>query len=285
MHAAITRPLAPGDRTQRRWTDGRATEKVFSSVIKPSATLEPIERLEIYNRMYWFRIQECFSEDSPGLRAFLGEERFWKLADAYLARYPSHSFSLRNLCSNLVRFLADEPSWTAPHTDAALDIARFEWAQIVAFDGLALKPLSKKQIQTIEPEKLRVRVQPYVSVLTLSYAVDEYVMAVKRGDAGLRGEASQAVVSRKGRKSSAADRGLKKEAVEVAVHRSENQLYYKRLTPEAAAILRNLAAGQPVATACTRAMRGSKLSPQKQVELIQRWFALWMRLGWLCPRE
>lgn len=285
MHAAITRPLAPGDRTQRRWVDGRRTADVIAPLVKGNDRLEPIERLEIYNRMYWFRILDCVADDCPGLRAFLGDKRFWALVNAYLARYPSRSYTLRNLCARLPRFIREEPRWTKPWTEAAWDIARFEWAQVVAFDGLSLRPLSRKTVQGANPEELRVQLQPHLTLLRLSYAVDEYVMAVKHGDGALRGEASQAVAQRKSALLGASEIKLRAEPVHLVVHRADNALYYKRLEPAAARLLAALGKGLPIATACERAMRGSRLAPAEQAQKIQEWFSLWMRLGWLCPRD
>jgi len=296
MHAAITRPLAEGDRMQPQWTDGRPIEDVVNPLVKGNDRLGSVERLQIYNRMYWYRLMDCIADDCPGLHAFLGEERFWKLVVAYLNTYPSRSYTLRNLCSRLPQFLKEEPKWTAPYTDAALDLAHFEWAQIVAFDGETLTPFDEGSLAQVDPEKLRVRLQPYMTLLHVAYAVDEYVLAVKQGDHALRGTASQAVVKR--RKTSAKSvsaktkagrivesiNGLTKQSLDVVVHRVDNVLYYKRLDPAAAVLLRALDAGQPLASACARAMRGSALSQEKQAEQIQSWFALWMRLGWLCPR-
>jgi hypothetical protein len=71
----------------------------------------------------------------------------------------------------------------------------------------------------------------------------------------------------------------------IAVHRVDNQLYYKRLEPEAARLLRALKAGQTLAEACAGAFVRSKLEPEEQAEKIRTWFALWMRLGWLYARE
>jgi len=298
MHAAITRPLADGDMMQSRWTDGRPIESVVNPLVKGNDRLAAVERLQIYNRMYWYRLMDCVADDCPGLRAFLGEERFWKLVTAYLNTYPSRSYTLRNLCSRLAQFLEEQPSWTAPHTDAAIDLARFEWAQIVAFDGETLRPFDQTSLAQADPETLRVCLQPYMTLLHLEHAVDEYVLAVKQGDHALRGTASQAVIKRRKTRaaksktgkdgstiSGEAINGLAKETLDVVVHRVDNTLYYKRLDPVAAVLLRALEAGQPIASACARAMRGSKLAPEKQAEQIQAWFALWMRLGWLCPRQ
>jgi hypothetical protein len=287
MFAAVTRPLAPGDRAQKAWFDGTSSARAVAKLIKPSAALRPLERVEIYNRMYWFRLLDCIATDFPGLRALLGDERFWKLAEAYLRTNPSRSFTLRNLGARLPRFVATEPRWTKPYTEAARDLARFEWAQIVAFDEARLVPLTKKKLAGVNPETLRLRVQPYLTLLTVAHPVDEYVLAVKNDNA-LRAEASNAVVERS--PGAVRDDGKValrrlRERLHVVVHRSDNQLYYKRLEPEAARLLRALAAGKRLPEACGAAFVRTRFSPEAQAAKIQAWFALWMRLGWLCVRE
>ena len=94
-----------------KWTDGRDTRDVVSEFIKPNDRLTSFERLEIYNRQYWFRLIDILTEDFPGLRAVLGEEKFYLLLRAYLTKYPSKSFSLREFGSSLPKFLEEEPQW------------------------------------------------------------------------------------------------------------------------------------------------------------------------------
>ena len=102
MAGAVMRPLADGGGMRRKWQDGRPMGKVVAQFIKPNDRLTSFERLEIYNRQYWYRIKDSFYEDYPGLRAILGERRFERLACAYLEQHPSQSFTLRNL---------GRPSW------------------------------------------------------------------------------------------------------------------------------------------------------------------------------
>jgi hypothetical protein len=278
LKAAITRPLAPGDRTLRRWTDGRPTEKFAAEFIKPNDRLTALERLEIYNRMYWFRLIDCFYDDNPGLRAALGERRFLRLAEAYLAKRPSRSFTLRNLCDRLEPFILAEPRWTAPRTALAADIARFEWAQTVAFDEAARPVLTAADFAGTPPARLRLGLQPYVTLLARGHPVDDYVTAVKRRDA-LRAEASNATVSAR-RKAPAKKIPLPRPArTFLAVHRLDNRLYYKRLEPAAWKILRALRDGAPLSRAI--AAGGRKVKPEQ----VRDWFALWTGLGWFCRRK
>jgi len=287
MASTLFRPLTARDRMQPRWIDGRSMRAVAAQFIRPNDRLSSFERLEIYNRVYWFRILDCLYDDYPGLRAIVGERRFMKLATAYLAKYPSASFTLRNLGQRLERFLREEPHWIAPHHELALDMARFEWAQVVAFDDAAEPVITTDDILETPPAKLRLGLQPYLSLLELSYAVDKFFLAVQKRDADvLRNEASNTFEampssSRKGK----TVRLPKREDLHVAVHRYDNMLYYKRLEPEAFAILRALQRGLTVENACSAAISKSSRTRTEWPAQIKEWFNDWSSLGWFCQRK
>ena len=284
MANAIFRPLTPAWRMQGRLSDGSNMRAVASAFIKPNDRLSSFERLEIYNRQYWFRLLECLYEDYPGLLAVLGEKRSQMCVKAYLTRYPSNSFALRDLGSRLEQFLRDEPQWSGPRQALALDMVRFEWAQVVAFDGPSKTPITTDQILDTPPDKLRLSLQPYLSLLGLDYAVDDFVIALKqRATDGLRGEASNAFDSApKAARRKQRIRLPARTRIYLVVHRHENRLYFKRLQAEAFAILTSLHRGVTVADACMEAISSS---PEKEVNWapkIQAWFQNWAALGWLC---
>ncbi len=56
MAAAVMQPLTPGDDMQSQAADGRAMADVAESFIAPNSRLTAFERLEIYNRQYWYRV-------------------------------------------------------------------------------------------------------------------------------------------------------------------------------------------------------------------------------------
>jgi len=282
MTHAIVRPLAAGDRSPKQWIDGRrTTAEVVAEFIKPNDRLTAVERLEIYHRVYWFRLIGAATDDCPGLQALLGARRFERLIRVYLAQFPSRSFTLRNLCARLPEFVRHSPGLTRPHAALATAVARFEWAQTESFDGPGLAPLSPAEIQRLPPEKLRVRLQPYLSLHEFAYPVDRYVLAVKERTA-LRGEASNA---REGEsatdpvKARRAVRPPRREKTFLAVHRFENRLYYKRLDRAQYLILQALQEGKTIVAALEAG--GRKIKPAE----VQEWFATWMRLGWLCRRK
>ena len=281
MAEALFRPLSSRDRLQTRWSDGRATASVARQFVKPNSRLSSVERLEIYARSYWFRVLDCLFDDYPGLRAILGQRRFFKLATAFLAQCPSASFTLRNLGSRLPRFIQDQPALvsTDPATvELAAEMARFEWAQVVAFDGPALPTLTQDDILDAGPARLRVALQPYLTLMECAYPVDHFSLAIKK--TALRGEASNAISSmppvHKARRSPRPPLPRPSKTF-VAVHRQQNMLYFKRLEPQAYAILTALRDGRTLSAACT----GLGDAPASQV---REWFRTWQSLGWFCRR-
>ncbi|HZZ57896.1 MAG TPA: putative DNA-binding domain-containing protein [Opitutaceae bacterium] len=252
----------------------RPSAAVAAAWIKPNDQLTARERLEIYHRVYWFRLLGAALEDSPGLRALLGERRFERLMKAYLSRHPSRSFTMRNLLSRLPEFIRRHPRLTAPKTAAALAVARFEWAQTEAFDGPAWPAISPEAAAKVPAERLRIGIQPYISLIDAAFAVDEFVLAVKRRDA-LRAEASNTQVrARRARKGARVT--LRRGRSFIAVHRYDNQLYYKRLDAAQYRVLTALRRGRPLARAL--AASGRRVRPEE----VRAWFETWMKLGWLC---
>jgi hypothetical protein len=284
MANAVFRPLTANDGMQPLWKDGCKMAAVADTFIKPNDRLSSFERLEIYNRVYWFRVLDCLYDDYPGLRAILGEQKFMAVITAYLAKYPSASFTLRNLGSRLEKFIRQNPKWVAPKKEAALEMARFEWAQVVAFDGPAKPVLTADDVLDAPPEKLKLGLQPYITLLQLEYAVDEFLIAVKKQDADvLRDEASNTFDAKpQAARRTGKIKMPKRERVYLAVHRFDNMLYYKRLDPEGFAILRGIERGMNVADACARAVSRSKRKNVDWPKILRDWFNTWSSLRWFC---
>ena len=285
MWTLISRPLTPANRMPRRWRDGRPTAELAAQIAKPNDRLTSFERLEIYSRMYWFRVLDSLYEDCPGLRAALGQPRFMKLIEAYLVKYPSRSFTLRNLPSRLARFIREKPQWTRPHTALCHDLARFEWARIEVFDSAALPVFTVDDLLDANPARLKLNLQPYLQLLQLDYPVDEFILAVKQRDELSRGEASNTALVHAARKASARKvTRPKPEPTHVAVHRMNSTIYFKRLDPAAYRILRAIQRGKSLEQALSAGIPAAKNSDGDWVAKIQGWFRTWMELGWFCQR-
>ena len=273
MASAVMRPLTPAQGTQPRWIDGRATKEVAASFIKPNERSTSFDRLEIYNRQYWFRVIDCFFDDYLGLRAVLGQQKFLKLTLAYLERHPSTRFTLRDLGQYLIGFIKSEPMWTKPRQQLALEMARLEWAHIEAFDEESRPPLRLEDLAGRKPSEIFLRLQPHITLLVLNYPLDDFLISLRR-NTGLRNEASNAVESSRktGGKRLVCPRSRR--PVHLAVHRHRNRVYYKRLKPAQYEILFALQNGSSLEEALQATSRN--IVPRR----IQQWFEDWSILGW-----
>ena len=278
----IMRRLSPAGRMQKTWTDGRPTAQVVAEFIKPNDRLTSFERIEIYNRQYWFRLIDCLHDDYPGLLAVLGQTKFSRLVIEYLDRYPSRCYTLRNLGSRLEQFLTERPDLIQPRLELAMEMARFEWAQVVAFDDEAKIPVTVDDLLGVNPAKLRLALQPYITLLELHWPLDDWSISLKKSANVLRSEASNAVESEQP-KAKKRPKLPKKQTVFVAVHRYENSLYYKRLEHEAYIMLGALRDGQSLAAAVAIVMESN--ADRDWSADVQKWFTNWTSMGWFCLRK
>ena len=164
-----------------------------------------------------------------------------------------------------------------------LDMARFEWAQVVAFDGEAKPALAADDLLGADPAKLRLAMQPYLTLLNLQYPLDDFVLAVKKRNRAMRSEASNAMDDHRKERAATRPRVPNPGQIFVAVHRFENALYYKRLLPAQYRLLTALTQGTTLEQACETALADER--DDALAGRITEWFQTWMELGWFCRRE
>ena len=272
----LMRPLAPGERMRR---DAR---EVADRLIKPNDRLTSFERLQIYNQQYWWRLMGSIQEDFRGLMAVLGERKFERLAVAYLEACGSTSWNLRDLGEGMEAFVREHPELVAPHGTLAGEMIRVEWSRVLAFDGPEKPPLDPAKLGAA-PERLRLGLQPYITLLELRHPVDDLLGRLRRRHTET-GSVSNAVSSSTRRRPIRLSARPSPQPVFLAVHRVDLGVYYKRLEPAAYRLLQELRRGATLADACETAFEGSSDAPTQAAEKIRTWFATWMRFGWLVRR-
>jgi hypothetical protein len=280
MAEAVMLPLTGTDNMQHKTRDGRSMKAEAAAFIKPNDRLTSFERLEIYNRQYWFRILSAFAEDFPGLAAVVGPVAFDKLTRAYLAEHPSKSFTLRNLGSALEAWLSERPEHAGKRPELALDVVRLEWAYIEAFDNAAERALTLADLSQLDGES-RLSLQPHLRLLHLLHSVDDFVIDVHRRQAS-QSVASNAVTGTKRSRSRRVPASVKRGDIFLGVHRYENAVYYKHLDREEYQLLRALEVGSTLGEALDQAFASSTLSEDERPGRVQAWFANWAELGWFC---
>jgi hypothetical protein len=272
MFKAVRQPLTPGERMRKQALGGGSMKEAANSIIRPNRRLTSVERLEIYNRQYWFRIISSLGDDFEGLKALLGEKQFQKLAIAYLTDCPSQSFTLRNLGSRLEQWLHDHREHTGQLHELALDMVKLEWAEVEAFDSESRERMSIENIATAGEDPV-LELQPYLQLLQLSYPIHDLLLKIRerqRDSEQVRKVSSKSLP--------------KPRTTFVAVHRLDDSVYFKELDTEAFAILNAIRSGSTVSEAVFAAEWGGR-TPEEIGPAVQSMFANWASLGWFCKKQ
>lgn len=135
--------------------------------IKGDDRLSAQDRLNIYANMYFFRILDSLKEDFPSILEKLGDDGFHNLITDYLVAHPPTHYSLRYAGQHLAEFLDHR------YSDLA-DLARFEWAQLEAFDAADAVLLTESDLKKIPPNHwpvLRLNLHPSVQLLAHDHHV------------------------------------------------------------------------------------------------------------------
>ena len=278
MAAAVMHPLTRSETMPRRRRDGALNHAEAEAIIRPNDRLTSFERLEIYNRQYWFRLYTSFEEDFPGLEAIVGRAKFDRLMREYLTECPSESFTLRNLGSRLESWLTAHPEFVAPHATLALDMVRLEWAHIEAFDSEERPPLSADAFANVG-EQTELHLQPHLRLLALSYPVDDLLLQVRSENGSSASSTNNASTARK-RRHVRQVAALAPKPVHLAVHRLQNSVWYKPLSLEEFRLLEAIQAGKPLGAAIDEAFQSSDIPEDQRPAFLQESFTAWAMLGW-----
>jgi hypothetical protein len=262
---AVMRPLTARDNMRRGNRDGVA-------LVKPNSRLTAFERLEIYNRSYWSRVLDAFSEDFPGVRALVGALGFDRLRRAYLAECPSESFTMRDLGQHLFRWMEANPAYAEPHAASALDLAKLEWAEIESFDAGEDERLAPQDIAALDPSA-SLQLQPHIRLLEVTHAVDSLILEIREA-ARLNRDPAHPLAR------TYVECAKSTAPIYLAIYRHELVVHYKRLDEGGFRLLRAISEGVSIEAAVVRAYAESTLPPEACAQHIQNCFALFSALGW-----
>lgn len=224
MHAALTSLDAGGPAAEA------------GALVHGSPRLSAQQRLELYRRTYHRRLTGCLRDTYPALRHALGDELFDDFALDYLAANPPRGHSLATLGAALPEHLErTRPDHDLPPhrrerwPDLLVDLATLERAFHEVYDGPGVERLTLPSAADVPcDDALTVQLAPCLRVLRARFAVDEYLLAVRRGERPSLPAA---------------------QARYVALHRRDWVVALTPLDAAGHALLTRLAAGEPLGAA------------------------------------
>jgi hypothetical protein len=169
-------------------------------VVNQSRSLTACERLAIYNHSYFARLLECMRTEYSVLATALGEDLFDSFALGYLQSHPPHSDTLAELGDRFPEYLAATRPADTLSPDAGsgpdlanwpeflIDLARLERTINRVFDGPGSEGeslLDYDRLAAIPSDRwpaARLICAPSLQLLPLSFPVNDYFTAIRRGE-------------------------------------------------------------------------------------------------------
>lgn len=216
------------------------------------------DRMAIYSHAYFARIHSALRDDFGALAAALGDGAFHDLAKLQLMAHPPRTFSLRFVGEDLPRFLQSPAAEVFRRRwPFAPDLAALEWALADLFDAPDSPVLARESLSAVAPAdwgRLRFRLCGARRVLALDWPVAEL------------------------REAWAASRplpALQPRATHVLVHRREERVYHRALSPLEARALELAGEGATLESLCgaVAAALGEDAAVEHAAALLERWLA------------
>jgi hypothetical protein len=105
----ITMPIDDESRMNPASPWGTLMVEEAQKYIAPSPTLEPDQRIQIYNQQYWWRLLSTLHDNFPLTTRLFGYQQFNSLIGTpYLQKYPSTHWSLNHLGDKLPQWVREE---------------------------------------------------------------------------------------------------------------------------------------------------------------------------------
>lgn len=225
------------------------------TLILPSPTLAPQERLEIYRGMYLLRMEEAMEIDFPAIQDRVGKRKFSSLVADYVRSYPSTSYTLDHLGRGFSEYLfhsnaCDEGAFLS-------ELASLEWAICMAGIAHDSPYLTLESLAEVDPERfveMRLECVPALQLLTFQHNVNEVYRAWCGTDEWI---------------------SVRSESTRLVVWRHKLDVWRQDLTVEAYELLEQLCAGLPLGNALDLVIDRHQIGEQECFE----WFQNWLKEG------
>lgn len=267
----ITHRLGENDTIQPYTSNGLFVAEETARYMSPSPTLQPHQRMQIYNQQYWWRLLNTLHMNFPLVTRLFGCHAFnEKIGIPYLLKYPPNHWSLNVLGERL-------PKWVSEfyqYQDKSLvqNASNLDWAFTASYIAPQHPiPDLNKLIQE-NPENLLSQVfylQPHINLFTW-----EYDLLTFRGNF-LKQDADYWVEHR-------FPNLPKGKTYFFALYRNlHHHLAWREIGKEEFTLLQRFKTGSSFADACEYIESKESAIYEYVAEHLQKWLQEWIQSGWL----
>ncbi len=257
MLEVVTQPGDIDDALESKPASREIPAADLESVILPSKTLTSKERVDIYHRMYDYRMMEAMEFDYPGVEHFLGHHHFHHLVDDYIRAHPSRSYTLNRLGDRFPEYILTRDD--LPKHKFIHDLASFELGISTVFDDPQSVSLTPEEVGAVPPEAWPFATFTMIGafkLLELEYPADLYLDSVK-------GEAEQPPIRKSKRW--------------MLLYRREYRVMQAPIDKRQWQLLKRLHAGMTLGDAINEVSR--RYRPKLTETELFKWFRKWTEIG------
>jgi Putative DNA-binding domain len=168
----IGRPIDEDSRMNPLSPSGNPMEIEAYDYIKPSPTLRPAQRIQIYNQQYWWRLLNNMHEAFPLVVRLFGYHDFNRtISIPYLVKYPPVHWSLNYLGEKLPQWVQEE--YQGEDKQLVYDAVRIDCAFNNCFTAPELEPITAGNLpREGDPSSLfneELILQPHLYLFEMTY--------------------------------------------------------------------------------------------------------------------
>lgn len=269
--SVITNRLGENDIIQPYTPHGTLIAEEAVQYIKPSPTLQPHQRMQIYNQQYWWRLLNTLHANFPLVVRLFGTYAFnEKIGIPYLLKYPPNHWSLTSLGERLPKWI--EECYREPDRSLVYHAADLDWAFMSSFIVPQLPRVDLSQLVQENVESLLSTpffLQPHIHLFSWKYDLLTF-----RGNF-LKHEADYWVEHRFPTLS-------KGKSYRFILYRNmKNNIGWREITKGELLLLERFKTGSSVQEACEY-IENQETNLYKHVEAhLEKWLQDWTQAGWL----
>lgn len=265
----ITQPLTLQGNIRAKTPDGGMVAKETAKRITTGPRLRPHQKIELYNRQYWWRLLKSLHENFPLVTRLFGYHSFnTAIAIPYLTACPPDDWSLNSLGTNLCKWLDEK--YREPDRKLVLDAAYLDSAFLVSFTAPRYEPLDAAQAGNQEYLLSRTFfLQPHIFLFRRDCDMPAFREAFLKQDVDYWTEHDFPVLAKE------------KIFYSVLFRSARNLIGISEISAGEYILLNKLRTGSTIEEACVELEKQEESIYEQACLHLQEWIQGWVVRGWL----